>query len=151
MHYGDTTLTFLNNWYRADQRGTALTYVSAVGRRGEVGHRLQLGQPRRRARSRARSRRPPQVPLVAIYPKEGTLFSDNPLLRDRRRLGDARAAEGAGLFAEFVQPADEQERVLEFGFRPGNPDVAIAAPITPDQRCRPRPARDAARGARRRA
>ena len=30
MHYGDTTLTFLNNWYRADARGTALTYVSAV-------------------------------------------------------------------------------------------------------------------------
>ena len=30
MHYGDTTLTFLNNWYRADRRGNALTYASAV-------------------------------------------------------------------------------------------------------------------------
>ena len=30
VHYGDTTLTFLNNWYRADARGTALTYTSAV-------------------------------------------------------------------------------------------------------------------------
>ena len=27
VHYGDTTLTFLNNLYRADQRGTSLTYV----------------------------------------------------------------------------------------------------------------------------
>ena len=30
VHYGDTTLTFLNNLYRADRRGTGLTYVSAV-------------------------------------------------------------------------------------------------------------------------
>ena len=30
VHYGDTTLTFLNNLYSADRRGTSLTYVSAV-------------------------------------------------------------------------------------------------------------------------
>src|ERR671910_1312132 len=30
VHYGDTTLTFLNNWYRADQRGNPYQYVSAV-------------------------------------------------------------------------------------------------------------------------
>ena len=30
VHYGDTTLTFLNNLYRADSRGLGLTYVSAV-------------------------------------------------------------------------------------------------------------------------
>ena len=30
VHYGDTTLTFLNNLYRADRRGSALSYASAV-------------------------------------------------------------------------------------------------------------------------
>ena len=30
VHYGDITMTFLNNWYHADQRGTSLTYASAV-------------------------------------------------------------------------------------------------------------------------
>ena len=50
VHYGDTTLTFLNNWYRADQRGTALQLRLGRRRRGEVGHRLQHRQPRRRAR-----------------------------------------------------------------------------------------------------
>ena len=30
VHYGDITMTFLNNWFRADTRGTALTYASAV-------------------------------------------------------------------------------------------------------------------------
>src|SRR5690606_29929519 len=29
VHYGDTTLTFLENWYRADQRGNPYQYVSA--------------------------------------------------------------------------------------------------------------------------
>ena len=51
VHYGDTTLTFLNNWYRADARGTALTYASAVAVEEKSVHRLQLGQPRRRARA----------------------------------------------------------------------------------------------------
>ncbi len=30
VHYGDITMTFLNNWFEADQRGNALRYVSAV-------------------------------------------------------------------------------------------------------------------------
>src|SRR3712207_3784685 len=30
VHYGDTTLSFLNNWYRTDASGTSLTYTSAV-------------------------------------------------------------------------------------------------------------------------
>ena len=49
VHYGDITGTFLSNWYRADARGTALDVHVGGGRRGEVDHRLQLGQPRRRA------------------------------------------------------------------------------------------------------
>ena len=36
--------------------------------------------------------RPPRIPLVAIYPTEGTLYSDNPLLRPRRPLGHPGAA-----------------------------------------------------------
>ena len=40
------------------------------------------------------------------------------------KMSDAER-EAAGLFGEFVQEADNQERVLEYGFRPGNPEVAI--------------------------
>ena len=72
------------------------------------------------------------MPLVAIYPKEGTLFSDNPLFVLDADWVDDTEREGAELFQEFVQEPDNQERVLEFGFRPGNPDVAIGDPITAD-------------------
>ncbi len=129
VHYGDTTLTFLNNLYRADQRGTSLTYASAVAveeksvidyNRGNPDGVLQPGE----------EARPPRIPLVAIYPEEGTLYSDNPFFVLDAEWVSAEEREGAELFQTFVQEAANQERVLEFGFRPGNPDVAIAAPIT---------------------
>ncbi len=49
VHYGDITMTFLNNWFAADARGTAPDVRQRRGRRGEERHRLQQGQPRRRA------------------------------------------------------------------------------------------------------
>ncbi|MEE8601682.1 substrate-binding domain-containing protein [Euzebya tangerina] len=131
VHYGDTTLTFLNNWYRNDVRGTALTYASAVAieevslinyNRGNPDGVIEPGE----------EVVPPRVPLVAIYPEEGTLFSDNPffILEDADWV-DADQAAAAELFTDFVQLPENQERVLEFGFRPGNIEVPIADPIIP--------------------
>src|SRR5690606_28029557 len=73
--------------------------------------------------------RPPRVPLVAIYPEEGTLFSDNPLITLDAEWVSEDERDAAAKFVEFVQQPENQERVLEFGFRPGNPDVAVGAPI----------------------
>jgi Ca-activated chloride channel family protein len=131
VHYGDTTLTFLNNWYRNDLRGTALTYVSAVAveeksvidyNRGNPDGITQAGEVPKR----------PRVPLVAVYPKEGTFFSDNPffVLDAPWVTPDAKAA--AQRFADFVRQPENQRQVLRTGFRPGNPAVAMAAPITRD-------------------
>jgi Ca-activated chloride channel homolog len=130
-HYGDTTLTFLNNLYRNDARGSAMAYASAVAveevsvvnyNRGNPDGVLQPGEVPEE----------PRVPLVAIYPKEGTLFSDNPfIVLDAEWVTDDQRA-AAARFEDYVQQPENQERVLEFGFRPGNPAVAIGAPITPD-------------------
>jgi Ca-activated chloride channel homolog len=131
VHYGDTTLTFMNNWYRADQRGNPFGYVSAVAveeksvidyNRGNPDGVLQDGEEPRE----------PRVPLVAIYPKEGTLYSDNPLyvLEDADWVSDEQAA-GAERFVDFLGEVDNQEQILEFGFRPGNPEVALGSPIAP--------------------
>ncbi|AXV08725.1 hypothetical protein DVS28_a4057 [Euzebya pacifica] len=129
VHYGDTTLTFLNNWYRNDVRGTALTYASAVAieevslinyNRGNPDGVIEPGE----------EVVPPRIPLVAIYPEEGTLFSDNPffVLEDAEWV-DADEVAAARVFTDFVQRPENQERVLEFGFRPGNIEVPIADPI----------------------
>ncbi len=128
VHYGDTTLTFLNNLYRADQRGNALNYVSAVAVEEKSVLDYNAGNPDGILEP-GEEPRPPRVPLVAIYPEEGTLFSDNPLFVLTADWVDEDEAEGARRFVEFVGRPENQERVLEFGFRPANPDVAGGAPI----------------------
>jgi len=128
VHYGDITMTFLNNWFRADQRGTALTYVSAVAVEEKSLIDYNLGNPDG-VLDPGEEPRPPRIPLVAVYPKEGTLFSDNPyIVLDAPWVDEAEAA-GAEAFRDFVQRPENQEKVLTFGFRPGNPEVAIGDPI----------------------
>lgn len=131
VHYGDTTLTFLNNLARNDARGTALTYASAVAveevslinyNRGNPDGVLEPGE----------TVQEPRIPLVGIYPEEGTVFSDNPfILLDAEWVSDEQRA-AARAFEEFVQRPENQERVLEFGFRPGNPEVPLGPPLTPE-------------------
>ncbi len=128
VHYGDTTLTFMNNWYRADQRGNPYAYTSAAAVEEKSVIDYNTGNPDG-VLSQGEQPRPPRVPLVAIYPEEGTLYSDNPLIiLDADWVDDDEKA-GAARFVEFVQRPENQEKVLEFGFRPGNPDVAVTAPV----------------------
>jgi Ca-activated chloride channel family protein len=126
VHYGDTTLTFLDNMYRADQQGRGLTYASAVAVEEVSIIAYNRGDP-------ADTGTPgpaPQVPLVAIYPQEGTLYSDNPaFILDGGWVTDI-ARQAATAFRTFVIDDPENQRaVLEFGFRPGNPSVPIGDPI----------------------
>ena len=129
VHYGDTTLTFLNNLYRADQRGTSLTYVSAVAveeksiidyNRGNPDGVLEQGE----------KPRPPRVPLVAVYPKDGTLFSDNPLYVLDAPWVTPKHRAGGQAFSRYVQEPDNQRQALSTGFRPANPAVSLGDPIT---------------------
>ena len=79
VHYGDITMTFLNNWFRNDVRGTSLTYVSAVAVEEKSVIDYNKGNPDGTL-SPGEEPREPRVPLVAVYPKEGTLYSDNPFI-----------------------------------------------------------------------
>jgi Ca-activated chloride channel family protein len=128
VHYGDITMTFLNNWFAADTRGTAFTYASAVAVEEKSVIDYNLGDPDGVLEA-DEERVPPREPLVAIYPEEGTLYSDNPfIILDTEWVDDDERA-AAEQFEAFVQLPENQQRVLEFGFRPNNPDVALADPI----------------------
>ena len=129
VHYGDITMTFLNNWFRTDREGTSLTYASAVAveeksvidyNQGNPDGVLQPGEVARK----------PRIPLVAVYPKEGTIYSDSPLYVLDADWVDDTEKQAARTFVEYVQQPEAQRQALEYGFRPGNPDVAVAAPIT---------------------
>ncbi len=129
VHYGDTTLTFLNNWYRADQRSTSLTYVSAVAVEEKSVIDYNNGNPDGILDTGEKPRKP-KVPLVAIYPKEGTLFSDNPYIVLDAPWVDNQEADAARVFEDYIKTPEIQKKVLRFGFRPGNPEVATGDPIT---------------------
>src|SRR3546814_14124223 len=120
-------MTFMNNWFRADQRGNPFGYVSAVAVEEKSVIDYNAGNPDGELQE-GEEPRPPRVPLVAIYPEEGTLYSDNPLfVLDAEWVDDDEAA-GAERFVDFVQQPEHQRTVLAYGFRPGNPDVPVAAP-----------------------
>ena len=129
VHYGDITMTFLNNWFAADARGTSLTYASAVAVEEKSVIDYNRGDPDG-VLAPDEELRPPRVPLVAIYPEEGTLYSDNPFIILDTEWVDADERAAAEQFQTFVQLPENQQQVLEFGFRPNNPDVALGDPIT---------------------
>jgi Ca-activated chloride channel family protein len=128
VHYGDITMTFLNNLFRNDARGASLTYASAVAIEEKSVIDYNAGNPDG-VLDPGEEARPPREPLVAVYPEEGTLFSDNPfIVLDADWVTDTQR-EGARRFEAFVQRPENQERVLEYGFRPGNPSVPVGSPI----------------------
>jgi len=130
VHYGDITMTFLDNWFRADRRGTALTYASAVAVEEKSVIDYNKGNPDG-VLDPGEQPRPPRIPLVAIYPTEGTLYSDSPLYILDADWVTAAQRDAAKKFRDFVADPKQQKKVLEYGFRPGNPAVAVGPPIDP--------------------
>ncbi|MDH5372118.1 MAG: substrate-binding and VWA domain-containing protein, partial [Acidimicrobiia bacterium] len=128
VHYGDTTLTFLENMLKEDLAGRPLSYASAAAVEEVSIIAYNRGDP---ADTGADDLTPPNVPLVAVYPKEGTVFSDNPAFVLDAPWVDDISRQAAEAFRSFVIDDPEiQARVLEFGFRPGNPAVAVGDPIS---------------------
>lgn len=71
------------------------------------------------------------LPVVALYPKEGTFWSDHPFAILNAPWVDNELRAAAELYRDFLLALPQQERALQFGFRPADTSVAIAAPIIP--------------------
>lgn len=72
---------------------------------------------------------PPAAPLVAIYPKEGTFWSDHPAGIVERPWVTAEHRTAARDYLDFLLAEAQQREALRFGFRPGSPSVPPASPI----------------------
>jgi len=70
------------------------------------------------------------LPLVAIYPREGTFWADHPycILADAAYVTPAQK-QGAEMFLAFLKARPAQTRALALGFRPADPSVAVGPPI----------------------
>jgi Ca-activated chloride channel homolog len=126
VHYGDTTLTFLENMSRESASGQGLTYVSAVTVEEKSVLDYNLGNPSGDPATLGQGPRP-TVPLAAFYPADGTLVSDNPwLVLDADWVTPAKAQAAADFLAWLREPA-QQERFTAAGFRTydGKPGAVI--------------------------
>lgn len=116
VHYGDTTLTFLENMANEAAAGKGLTYVSAVAVEEKSVLDYNQGNPTGDP-TKAGQGDPPAIPLVAFYPKDGTLVSDNPwIVLNEPWVDDAKREAAADLLAWLHDPA-QQEVFTDAGFR----------------------------------
>jgi Ca-activated chloride channel homolog len=136
VHYGDISLTFLSNLQAADDRGQGLSYISAVTIEEKSVWDYNKGNPTGDPATLGKHG-PPRTPLVAVYPKEGTLFSDHPyVVLDAPWVDDQKRAAAAD-FLKFLQQPEQQKRFQRFAFRdfdgrPGS-EINQANGMVPDQ------------------
>jgi Ca-activated chloride channel family protein len=75
--------------------------------------------------------KPPEK-LVALYPKEGTFWHEHPFAIPQADWVTDEQREAAKVFTEFIRSEPIQQKVLENGFRPVNPNVTVGYPIAPE-------------------
>ena len=68
-------------------------------------------------------------PVVAIYPKEGTFWSDHPVAIVDRPWVSAEHRRAAEAFITYMMAEPQQQKAMSFGFRPGNPAIKLTAPF----------------------
>src|SRR5262245_4364188 len=68
-------------------------------------------------------------PVVAIYPKEGTFWSDHPVGIVERDWVTPEHREAAKIYIQYLLGRPQQEKAIEYGFRPASLDVPLAAPL----------------------
>jgi Ca-activated chloride channel family protein len=125
VHYGETVSTFTRNLRKADERGAALSYVSAIAIEEKQVWDYNEGTAGAR----------PAMPLAAIYPKEGTLVADHPYaVLNAPWVDDAKRAAAAS-FLKYLESAGPQERFRATGFRDnegrGGPQLSLANGLLP--------------------
>jgi Ca-activated chloride channel family protein len=68
-------------------------------------------------------------PVVAIYPKEGTFYSDHPFAILQASWVTSAKKAAALAFRNFLLATPQQQQALQYGFRPADPNVSIGAPV----------------------
>ena len=113
VHYGDTVATYLKDLLACDDRGQAEQCVSAIAIEEKQVWDYNRGNPASDVPV-PKGAVPPRVPLVAIYPREGTLIANHPYVVLTADDVKRRAAQG---FLEYLQGTQAQTRFQSFALR----------------------------------
>lgn len=119
IHYGDTTGKVLQTLYDNSEKGSeGSSYVSAIALEETSLFNYNLGNPDSHTVQPGETLKPPKEKLIAVYPEEGSMWSDNPatvlgspwVTPEKKAAGDA--------FLKFLQTPAAQEILPKYGFRP---------------------------------
>lgn len=118
IHYGSSTGFFADTMFN---RGPS--YLSAT----VMYENLVVAQESKRLSGASA-----QTPVVAIYPKEGTFWTNNPyVILDAPWVSDTQK-EAAEAFEAFLLDRPQQERAIALGFRPADPSIPLGSPLDTD-------------------
>jgi Ca-activated chloride channel family protein len=115
IHYGTSTGFFGDRMF---ERGPS--YLSAA----VLYENLIVAQETKRLNGQSS-----QIPVVAIYPKEGTFWSNHPYAILNAPWVTAQQKEAAEAFEKFLLDKPQQLKSLEYGFRPADPSIPLSAPL----------------------
>ena len=115
IHYGSSTGFFAERMF-----GNGPSYLSAA----VMYENLIVAQETKRLGGQSS-----QIPVVAIYPKEGTFWSNHPYVVLNAPWVTAEQKDAAGVFEAFLLDKPQQLKALELGFRPADPSIPLAAPL----------------------
>ena len=118
-YYSDTTQVYFDTWQRlgAKSKTRALQYLSAVITDERAVVAYNTGHDQGDVALDAHRARP-KVPLVAIYPKDASIESDNPVIVLHAPWASVAQRAGARRFTKFLLEAASQAKVAAAGYRP---------------------------------
>lgn len=115
IHYGTSTGFFATRMF---ERGPS--YLSAA----VLYENLIVAQETKRLSGQSS-----QIPVVAIYPKEGTFWANHPYAILNAPWVTAEQREAANLFQDFLLAQPQQQRAIQYGFRPAELSIPLTAPL----------------------
>jgi Ca-activated chloride channel family protein len=115
IHYGESTGFFARRMF---ERGPS--YLSAA----VMYENLIAAQEAKRLSGES-----DQPPVVAIYPREGTFWSNHPYIILNAPWVSEEQREGAEIFEDFLLAEPQQRRSIDYGFRPSDPGIALTSPL----------------------
>jgi Ca-activated chloride channel family protein len=115
IHYGESTGFFARRMF---ERGPS--YLSAA----VMYENLVAAQEAKRLSGES-----DQPSVVAIYPKEGTFWSNHPYIILNAPWVTDEQREAAQIFEAFLLAEPQQRGSIEYGFRPADPSIALGSPL----------------------
>ncbi len=115
IHYGTSTGFFARRMF---ERGPS--YLSAA----VMYENLVAAQEAKRLSGESN-----QLPVVAIYPKEGTFWSNHPYIILNAPWVSEEERAAAEVFEGYLLDEPQQRRSVQYGFRPADPSIPLGSPL----------------------